>query len=90
MKHTTISLAVMALLAGCAAATPPWVSNACDLIGTAMDEAQLAEAWHIEAGRVLEACGAPRATERAAHKACHARRFNDNSVVCGSNGEAMP
>lgn len=82
MKHAAISLAVMALLTGCAAASPPWTTNACELIGIAMDEAELAEAWYVEAGQVLEVCGAPHAMERAAHKACHARRFNDNSVVC--------
>lgn len=56
--------------------------RACDLLSTAQDEAQMAEAWHIRTGDALRACGVPRAAERAAEKACAARRFNDTSVVC--------
>jgi hypothetical protein len=51
-------------------------------MGTALDEAQMAEAWYLEAGKVLQACGARDAIERAESKACYARRFNDSSVVC--------
>lgn len=57
-------------------------NHVCGLLETAQDEAQMAEAWHSSAGRELAMCGVPRAAERAAEKACAARRFNDTSVMC--------
>lgn len=65
------------LLTACA--TPP---DACRLLTIALDEAQMAEAWYIETGRVLTACGVANAAEVAAERACYARRFNDTSVEC--------
>lgn len=56
--------------------------RSCELLDIALDEAQMAEAWYIEAGEVLKRCGIENATERAEQKACYARRFNDISVVC--------
>lgn len=53
-----------------------------ELLEIAMDEGEFAEAWYLEAGQVLKACGIANAEARAEHKACYARRFNDNSVVC--------
>ena len=58
------------------------LKRTCYLLTTAQDEAQMAESWHLSAGDALRACGVPRAAERAAEKACAARRFNDTSVVC--------
>lgn len=57
-------------------------AHACRLLDIAQDEAQMAEAWHIEAGIALERCGIKGAKEKAESKACYARRFNDDSVVC--------
>ena len=82
MRKTIIALAVAALLSGCTVVPSITAHRACELMGTALDEAQMAEAWYIEVGKILEACGARGATERAEHKACYARRFNDTSVVC--------
>lgn len=56
--------------------------QACNLLATAQDEAQMAEAWHLQAGEVLAECGVLKAKETAASKACYARRFNDTSVTC--------
>lgn len=78
MIRAAITLAALVLLTGCA--TPP--ADACRLLTIALDEAQMAEAWYIETGKVLTACGVPHAAEVAADKACYARRFNDTSVVC--------
>lgn len=57
-------------------------AHACSLLATAQDEAQMAEAWHIETGIALERCNIKDAIEKAESKACYARRFNDDSVVC--------
>lgn len=57
-------------------------AHACRLLNIAQDEAQMAEAWHLEAGIALERCGIKGAKEKAESKACYARRFNDDSVVC--------
>lgn len=74
----TLALAAAALLAGCASPS----HQACRLLTIALDEAQMAEAWYIETGEVLTRCGVAGAAEAAESKACYARRFNDNSVVC--------
>lgn len=78
MTRAAITLAALALLAGCASPS----HQACRLLTIAQDEAQMAEAWHLDAGEVLATCGVPGAQETAAHKACYARRFNDTSVEC--------
>ena len=54
----------------------------CDLLQTAQSEAQMAEAWHLQAGFVLKRCGVKNAIEQANDKACYARRFNDTSEIC--------
>lgn len=72
----------LVLITGCTVVPAATARQTCDLLDTALDEAQMAEAWYIEAGKVLEACGAREAKGRAEHKACYARRFNDDSVVC--------
>ena len=82
MIRAAIVITAIALLPGCTIVPVATARQTCDLLDTALDEAQMAEAWYIEAGRVLQACGARDAVERAEHKACYARRFNDDSVVC--------
>ena len=78
MRMAIIALLCSAVLAGCA--RPP--ADACRLLAIALDEAEMAEAWYIEAGQVLVRCGIPNAAEVAASKACYARRVNDNRVEC--------
>lgn len=80
--RASIAAAALTALYGCTVVPATTVRSTCDLLETALDEAQMAEAWYIEAGRVLEACGARDATARAESKACYARRFNDTSEVC--------
>lgn len=70
------------LITGCTVVPAATAHQTCELLNTALDEAQMAEAWYIEAGKVLKRCGIENATERADSKACYARRFNDSSVVC--------
>ena len=85
MKFTYF-LAGVALLSGCTVVPLSTIKRGCDLLDTALDEAQMAEAWYIQAGEVLNACGARDALERAESRACYARRFNDNSVYCEEKG----
>lgn len=80
--NSILSVAALMLASGCTVVPAATARQTCDLLDTALDEAQMAEAWYIEAGKVLQSCGARDATERAAHKACYARRFNDDSEVC--------
>lgn len=80
--NSILSIAAMMLVSGCTIVPAVTARQTCDLLDTALDEAQMAEAWYIETGKVLQACGARDAVERAEHKACYARRFNDDSVVC--------
>ena len=82
MIRAAITLAALVLLAGCTVVPTSTARQTCDLLDTALDEAQMAEAWYLEAGKVLQSCGVRDAVERAEHKACYARRFNDASVVC--------
>ena len=80
MRMAIIALLCSAVLAGCGTIKPS--ANACRLLAIALDEAEMAEAWYIETGDVLARCGMPNAAEKAAYKACVARRFNDPSVEC--------
>lgn len=79
-------LAVTVCSLGGAAALTAYGPNpsveACGLLQTAQDEAQMAEAWHLRAGKVLDTCGVKGALATAESKACYARRFNDDSVKC--------
>lgn len=81
MKNALI-FAAAALAVGCTVVPTATANRACSLLETATREADLAEAWFINAGPVLEQCGVADAKELAEWKACHARRMNDNSEVC--------
>lgn len=80
MRMVSIALLCAAIVAGCGTIRPS--TSACGLLAIALDEAEMAEAWYIETGDVLARCGMPNAAEKAAYKACIARRFNDSSVEC--------
>lgn len=82
MRQLPFVLLAVAALAGCVVAPAGTARQACDLLQIASDEAQMAEAWYLEAGKVLHACGQRDAMERAQVRACYARRFNDAAVVC--------
>ena len=72
MKTAIALIAACAFLTGCVVVP----SSACALLEIAHEEAQLAPAWYIEAGRVLEACRKPDARAKAELRACYADRWN--------------
>ena len=80
MKTTLLLVSV--LLSGCTIVSTATANRACSLLETATREADMPEAWFINAGPVLEQCGVADAKELADWKACHARRMNDSSEVC--------
>jgi len=69
-----ISLAVA--LSGCTVVPASTAHSACELLQTASTEADLAPAWYLRAGEVLEACGQDRAKADAAARACFAEARN--------------
>lgn len=73
-----ISLAANGLLAvsGCTAVPYQTATRACDLLQIATDEAEMAPAWYVGAGEVLEQCGKPNARLRAEVQACFAEKRN--------------
>lgn len=75
-------------ITGCAVIPTGTAQSACELLNTAALEADLAPAWYLRAGEVLEACGQDRAKADAAARACYAEARNGyrDSKEC----EAMP
>lgn len=63
-------------LAGCTVVPTGAVHQACRVVEVAAAEADMAPAWYISAGQVLERCGVPEARERAEQSACAAQRRN--------------
>ena len=61
-------------LVGCAVIPASTFHSACDVIDIASREADLAPAWYLRAGEVLEVCGEPDAKAQAAVAACAAQR----------------
>ncbi len=66
-------------LAGCTVVPAGTVHQACRVIEIAAAEAEMAPAWYVSAGQVLERCGVPDARERAEASACAAQRRNGYS-----------
>ena len=75
MKPILIILAAAAL-AGCTIVPAGTALRACELLEIASSEAQLAPAWYISAGEVLERCGQPGAHAAAEVRACFASARN--------------
>jgi hypothetical protein len=73
---TIVALAAAVAMSGCTVVPAPTAHRACELVQTASDEADLAPAWYLQAGEVLERCGKPRAKADAAVKACFASARN--------------
>lgn len=88
MKPLAVAVLVIAALSGCTLIPAPTARSACDLLQTASDEADLAPAWYVQAGEVLEHCGKRGAKAEAAMKACFssARNGYRDRKEC----EAMP
>ncbi|MDX4957942.1 hypothetical protein [Delftia acidovorans] len=74
MKSLLIGAA--AVLAGCTVVPASTVHQACRVIEIAAAEAEMAPAWYISAGEVLDRCGVSEARERAEASACAAQRRN--------------
>lgn len=71
-------------LAGCTVVPAGTVHQACRVVEIAAAEAEMAPAWYISAGQVLERCGVPEARDRAEQSACAAQHRN------GYDCEARP
>lgn len=88
MRAAAIALSIAVALSGCTVVPASTAHGACELLNTASSEADLAPAWYLRAGEVLEACGQDRAKADAAARACYAEARNGyrDSKEC----EAMP
>ncbi|KAB2906628.1 MAG: hypothetical protein F9K35_00695 [Burkholderiaceae bacterium] len=71
-----------AALAGCAVVPAGTVHQACELLEIAQREADLAPAWYLRAGDVLQACGVADAQDQARQAACAAQRRNGYASDC--------
>lgn len=76
MKTIALTLAAAVALSGCTVVPATTAHRACELLQTASDEADLAPAWYLQAGEVLERCGKPDAKAEAAVKDCFASARN--------------
>ncbi|MFM2325267.1 MAG: hypothetical protein RL244_2146 [Pseudomonadota bacterium] len=78
MKRSILILCNLLILSliGCTVVPASTGRSACELLQTASTEADLAPAWYLRAGDVLEACGQDRAKADAAVRACYAEARN--------------
>lgn len=76
MRAAVVAVALAAALSGCTVVPASTAHSACELLQTASTEADLAPAWYLRAGDVLEACGQDRAKADAAVRACYAEARN--------------
>lgn len=63
-------------ITGCTVVPTGTAHRACELLQIASDEADLAPAWYLRTGEVLERCGRPDALAEAETKACFASARN--------------
>ena len=84
MKSMIGVAVAIASLSGCTIVSLGAAHQACRVVEIAAAEAEMAPAWHISAGQVLERCGVADARERAEASACAAQRRN------GYDCEARP
>ena len=71
-----VRISIYLLILCCTGCAVIPASSACELLNTASQEADLAPAWYLRAGEVLEACGQDRAKSDAAARACYAEARN--------------
>ena len=74
--HKLIAAALAVAISGCTIVPFNTASKACEMLNIASSEADLAPAWYIGTGEVLEACGYPNAKQDAEERACAADRRN--------------
>ena len=71
MRRTAISMAVsIVLLSACTVVPYRTVSQACELLDIAAQEADMVPGWYTAVGPVLESCGIEGAKAWADEKAC--------------------
>lgn len=75
MKSIAVILCALAM-AGCTVVPAATALSACELLQIASSEADLAPAWYIEAGAVLERCGRENARAEGELRACFADARN--------------
>lgn len=88
MKNSAIAVSAALALSACTVVPTGTAHQACRLLQIAASEADMAPAWYIDAGSVLERCGQPDARAEAERKACFAaaRAGYRDSKSC----EALP
>lgn len=74
-RGVLVSVAIV-LLSGCTVVPMGTAHRTCELLQIASDEADLAPAWYLDAGAVLERCGRMDARAEAEAKACFASARN--------------
>lgn len=83
MTIRLLIVALAALLAGCTAVPYTTAQQACRLLETAMSEAEMAPAWYLQTGALLETCGVQNAKAWGEEASCYAERRNGVDKVCG-------
>lgn len=83
MKKRLLCVALAVLMAGCTAVPYTTAQQACRLLETAMSEAEMAPAWYLQTGEVLETCGVQNAASWGREAACYAERRNGIDKDCG-------
>lgn len=83
MKIRALGVAALAVgaagllsLSGCTVVPAATAHRACELLNIASSEADLAPAWYIDAGTVLERCGRENARAEGELRACFADARN--------------
>ena len=72
MKNFAITVCAAMALSACTTVPTGTASQACNLLQIASTEADMAPAWYIGAGAVLERCGQQGARADGERRACYA------------------
>ncbi|WP_416406547.1 hypothetical protein RCH27_08695 [Paracidovorax citrulli] len=72
MKSFAIAVCAALALSACTVVPTSTAHQACTLLQIATSEADLAPAWYIDAGAVLEQCGQKDARAEGERRACYA------------------
>ncbi|MDT0138095.1 hypothetical protein [Acidovorax sp. PRC11] len=72
MKSISIAVCAALALSGCTIVPTGPAQQACRLLQVASSEADMAPAWYIDAGAVLERCGQQGARADGERRACFA------------------
>ncbi len=83
MTKRLLCVALSAFMAGCTAVPYTTAQQACHLLEIAMSEAEMAPAWYLQTGKLLETCGVRNATAWGEEASCYAERRSGIDKVCG-------